>query len=202
MPKVVALLQAGKLRATDEIAKTPKGPWTQLGKAVRGDLQQIPIVESFGIKKTLFGGGLIATYECLRCHTSLESAEEDWRNAERCPSCGYRYRLSPRVLQVVAERRKAELREKVAAAEAAQVARERKEAERKAAADRNEELRRREAKAEKAEEFRQRTEKAQLVGQAANARNAAGACWYCGARQVSAIRQCPACRMVAFARPS
>jgi len=196
MGKVLSLLSSGALLRTDEVASAPTGPWIPLEKVVRERRSDVPVVDAFTLKLGLFGGGYVATYTCPGCRDTLHSREDEWNQVETCPTCGKRFRLSPRAAEQVGEERAQQERERAAAAEEARQERVRREDARKADAAAKEESRRLTAEAARSREAAAVTQNAHLVAAAAAARRRAGACWYCGGPRIKALPQCPSCRMV------
>lgn len=203
MARLLALYKANELKGTDEVAKTSEGPWVPLAQAVRQGPPAVPVIESLQIKRTMFGGRLVAVYECPRCHDPLESGEEDWPRTDRCPACGCPHRLSSRVTQLSAEYVEAEHQRKALAAEESRRAREQKVAEREAIAARKEKVKRiaaeMAAEEARAREAARQEAAAARVERPASVRRKAGACWYCGAERITSLPQCHACRMIVLA---
>lgn len=200
LAKVLALLESGTLKPTDEVATSARGPWKPLRSAGGPSGAEYPVVESFTIKRSLFGGEYIAYYQCLKCGESLQSSESEMSRIETCTTCGRRYRLSPRAAEQAREAKIEHEREREMAAAAAQQERERKAVERREVAARREEEHRRQAAARREEEASRVAAERRLVEQAAAARTRHGACWYCGCVLVNGMPQCPACRMLVAAR--
>ena len=194
--KILGLLKDGTLQRTDEVSPSPTGPWLVLANAIRQRGADISVVDAFTIKREMFGGGYVATYICPGCRDTLHSREEEWNQLETCPTCGKRFRLSPRAAAQVSEKRARQERERAAAAEEAQQKREHQEDARKANASANEESRRLQAEAARNREAALASQDAHLIAAAAAARRKAGACWYCGGPRINALPQCPSCRMV------
>lgn len=194
--RVIAACKAGSLLPSDEIAGSPSGPWRRVDEAFRRPGADIPVVESFTLKKSLLGGAHVAAYSCVHCDAPLQSDESDWNGIETCPTCGKRYRLSPRAAaEVAAERRRQQQRQEAAAA-AAERARAEREAARREAADRRAEDRRiAEQRQREADAGRQAAE-LRVVQAAAATRRRPGACWYCGAAIAPATPQCGFCHML------
>lgn len=205
--KVLALLKSGGVKPTDEIATSANGPWTPLRNAVRPAGSDLPVVESFTIKRAMFGGEYVAYYQCPKCGESLQSGEGEMSRVETCTTCGRRYRLSPLAAEQAREAKVEHERQRAMAAAAAQQDRERKATERQEAAARRQEAaaqrdeqRRREAEARRAEEKSLVEAERSRAERAATARSRNGACWYCGCALAERLPQCPACRMPVAAR--
>lgn len=209
--KMVALLQSGTLKPTDEFATTASGPWTPLRAAVARGRSELPVVDSYTIKRAVFGGYL-ALYSCPRCDESLHSSEAEMAEVETCPSCGLRYRLPPQAAQQVAAARLAQERQLADKAAAAKRDRERKAAERQAAVAQREQERRRQADANREQERRRQADvnrephavpqnvECASIDRAAATRARPGCCWYCGCPAIGRLPQCPACCMVSGVR--
>lgn len=193
---VLSLLKAGRLQPTDQVAHIPAGPWMSLQQACRQSEPSIVVVETFKVRRTLFGGAFVATYECPQCRALLQSTEDEWGQIESCPTCGLQFRISPSARRTVTEQRDAETREKKEAAAAAQAARERKEASRRAALEQKQRDLRAAADEERQREVAFHAEERARVREAMATRMKADACWYCGAPSINSVPQCVACRMV------
>lgn len=196
--KVAALLKAGTLQPTDEVATSANGPWIPLRAASPAAAPGIPVVDTLTIKRTVFGG-YVAHYPCPKCTDPLQSSESEMSQVETCPTCGVRYRLSSRAAAQVVQAKNELERQRAEQAAAAAREREHRAAERQAAAARREEERRRQADERRAEEERRVTAERHVQQRAAAVRRRGGACWYCGSAQLPALPQCYACRMPARA---
>ncbi len=160
-----ALVNSGKVLPQDECAACANGPWFKVGSIVRESIAKPRVVESFRIKRGMFGRGFYAEYNCLNCGDPLRSEATETTQAESCPRCGLRFHLSPRVSeQVNALRAEAELKQAQAVAAAE---------EKRAAQDAI-------------------TERWHLEN-AAIARQRMDGCWYCGLRQSTKLPMCFAC---------
>lgn len=192
--KVLALLKSGTLQPTDEVATSPSGPWTQLRTAVGS--RELPVVESFTIKRSVFGGVYIAYYQCLKCGESLQSSESEMARIETCTTCGLRYRLSPRAAEQAREAKIAHEQQRAMAAAAAQQDRERKAAERQEAAERRAEARQARIDQERRTHAAIEAAEEQAVMRATMARKTKGACWYCAQPLAVECAQCCFCHML------
>jgi DNA-directed RNA polymerase subunit RPC12/RpoP len=188
-----ALVNSGKVLPQDECAACANGPWFKVGSIVRESIAKPRVVESFRIKRGMFGRGFYAEYNCLNCGDPLRSEATETTQAESCPRCGLRFHLSPRVSeQVNALRAEAELKQAQAVA-AAEEKRRRRLAEQKAKADRLGESQRDEKNREAMRAAQDAITERWHLENAAIARQRMDGCWYCGLRQSTKLPMCFAC---------
>lgn len=192
---VAELLKAGTLKPTDEIASTPGGPWIPLQQAFRKSKADAVVIDTFELKRTLFGSGFIAMYDCPKCKSALQSDEAEWGQGERCPTCGLKIRISPRAQRAASDHRAADARKKAEAAAAALALREHKEAARREALAQHERERQAALESRQHVEAVARAEEQARVSTSLTARARPGACWYCGAPHFGRLPQCVACRL-------
>lgn len=193
---VRAMLQSGKLQPSDEVATSASGPWTPLQRAIRPNASDLPTIESFTIKRSMFGGGYIAYYQCLKCGESLQSSESEMLRVETCATCGTRYRLSPRAAAQAEDAKAEHEKRRAMAAATAQRERERKAAERQEAAVRRDEARQARIDQERRTQAAIKAAEEHAVLRATRVRQGKGICWYCGVPLAPAIPQCRFCHML------
>lgn len=198
LQRVVALLKAGTLKPTDELATAASGPWVPLRQAVHLPAADLLVVERFTIKRGVFGA-YVAHYSCPKCADALQSDEGEMSQVETCPTCGIQYRLAARATQEVGAAKLEQDRQRAERAAAAVRDRERRSAERQEAEARREEERRLQSEAQRVQDSEAEHAERLRIDRAALARARPGSCWYCGQADVGRWPQCPGCRMLSGA---
>ena len=196
--RVIAAFKDGSIRPTDEIASSPHGPWRPVGEALGRRMTEVPVIEAFTLKKSLFGGRYVAAYQCIHCRASLQSDESEWTGTETCPTCGKRYRISPRAAQQADAERRRLLSERAAHDAAVAKKRAATQAAREAAAARRAAETRLLAEHQHQQDTARQAAEAQMIQAAIAVRRRPGACWYCGQPCGRERPQCPFCMMLVF----